>query len=159
MWKMHKQASWRFSCCWKASLTSCLCTWLLYDIWEVSSSDLDCRVAQLLGDSPLGWSGALWDQFGRACGRDAVDLLWLVQSCSSVCCKCRGACVGDVQTGPSWSGRKISPERGFAVHLRSLGRAGHVSLPSAVEGGILFWQINVNADSSACAFSFPRCCG
>lgn len=90
-------------------------------VWEVSSADLDCGVAQLLRDSSLGVSWAFRRGFGCACGWDPADLLWLTRSCSSIYWKCRGACVGDVWAAPSWSGRVISPECGFAAYLQEPG--------------------------------------
>lgn len=49
--------------------------------------------------------------------------------------------MGDVQTGPSWSGREIGPERGFAVYLQEPGeRRPH--LPAKCSGGDFALQVN-----------------
>lgn len=129
------------------------------DVWEVSSGDLHCGVAQLLRDSSLGVSWARRAEFGCACGWDPADLLWLTQSCSSIYWKCRGACVGDVWAAPSWSGREISPECGFAAYLQEPGE-GKPQLPAKCRraGDSALW-VNPSADSSCCTFCVPGFCG
>lgn len=126
----------------EASLTSCLCLWLA--AW--SQGDVT-EAAQLRRDSSLGVSWALWNHFACVCGWDPADGPWLTQSCTGVCWKRRGACVGDVRTGPSWSGRKISPACGFAAYLQEPGeRRPHLAAKCSAGGNFAI------ASKSRCRF-------